>query len=82
MNTFEAIAQSYIAKSWRDGLAEATVSKREWFLRSVNQPLGHRSISEIAPYEIPDAVRPYEAAKNDEKAHRTLQFIRASTHKL
>ena len=31
--------------------------------------------AEIAPYEILEAVRPYEAAKNDEKAHRTLQFI-------
>jgi integrase len=41
----------------------------------VNRPLGHRPISEIAPYEILEAVRPYEAAKNDEKAHRTLQFI-------
>lgn len=75
VNTFEAIAQSYIAKNRRDGLAEATISKREWFLKLVKRPLGHRPISEIAPYEILDAVRPYEAAKNDEKAHRTLQFI-------
>jgi integrase len=74
-NTFKAIALSYIAKNRRDGLAEATVSKREWFLRLVERSLGHRPISEIAPYEILDAVRPYEAAKNDEKAHRTLQFI-------
>ena len=29
----------------------------------------------MRPYEILEAVRPYEAAKNDEKAHRTLQFI-------
>lgn len=75
VNTFEAIALSYIAKNRRDGLAEATVSKREWFLKLVKHSLGHRPISEIAPYEVLDAVRPYEAAKNDEKAHRTLQFI-------
>ena len=37
--------------------------------------LGARPISEIEPYEILDAVRPFEASKNDEKAHRTLQFI-------
>lgn len=74
-NTFGSVAKAYIDRNRRDGLAEATVSKREWFLRLVDRPLGHRPISEIAPYEILEAVRPYEAAKNDEKAHRTLQFI-------
>jgi integrase len=74
-NTFASVAKAYIERNRRDGLANATVSKREWFLRLVERSLGHRPISEIAPYEILEAVRPYEAAKNDEKAHRTLQFI-------
>ena len=74
-NTFASVARAYIERNRRDGLADATVSKREWFLRLVERSLGHRPISEIAPYEILEAVRPYEAAKNDEKAHRTLQFI-------
>lgn len=74
-NTFGAVAKAYIAKNARDGLAQATVGKREWFLRLVERKLGHRPIAEIAPFEILEAVRPYEAAKNDEKAHRTLQFI-------
>lgn len=74
-NTFASVAKAYIERNRRDGLADATVGKREWFLRLVERSLGHRPISEIAPYEILEAVRPYEAAKNDEKAHRTLQFI-------
>lgn len=74
-NTFEAIAKAYIAKNVRDGLAEATVRKREWFLAIVQKRLGARPIGEIAPFEILEAVRPFEAAKNDEKAHRALQFI-------
>ena len=74
-NSFEAVANAYIAKNERDGLAEATVRKRRWFLDIVRKRLGARPISEIEPYEILDAVRPFEAAKNDEKAHRTLQFI-------
>jgi hypothetical protein len=74
-NNFSSVARAYIEKNRRDGLAETTVSKREWFLRLVDLPLGHRPICEIAPYEILEAVRPYEAAKNDEKAHRTLQFV-------
>ena len=74
-NTFAAIAKACIDKNRRDGLADATLSKREWFAKLVERRLGHRPIAEIEPIEILEAVRPYEAAKNDEKAHRTLQFI-------
>lgn len=74
-NSFSAVARDYIAKNRRDGLAEATIAKREWFVRLVQRSLGERPISEIQPFEVLDAVRPFEAAKNDEKAHRTLQFI-------
>ncbi len=74
-NTFSAVAKDYIAKNRRDGLSEATVAKREWFVRLVQRSLGGRPMSEIQPFEILDAVRPFEAARNDEKAHRTLQFI-------
>lgn len=74
-NTFSAVAKDYIAKNRRDGLADATIAKREWFVRLVERSLGGRPISEIQPFEVLDAVRPFEASKNDEKAHRTLQFI-------
>lgn len=74
-NTFSAVATDYVAKNRRDGLSDATVIKREWFIRLVERSLGGRPISEIQPFEVLDAVRPFEAAKNDEKAHRTLQFI-------
>jgi integrase len=69
------VAKAYIEKNARDGLAEATVCKRKWFLSLLEKAIGHRPISEIEPFAILDAVRPYEAAKNDEKAHRTLQFV-------
>lgn len=75
INTFGAVAKAYIEKNRRDGLAEATIGKREWFASLVEKSLGARPIAEIAPFEILDAVRPFEAAKNDEKAHRTLQFV-------
>lgn len=74
-NSFSAVAEAYIKKNRRDGLAEATILKREWFLKLVERSLGHRPIAEIAPFEVLEAVRPFEAAKNNEKAHRTLQFI-------
>jgi hypothetical protein len=74
-NTFGAVARAYIAGNRRGGLAEATIGKREWFLRLIDRKLGHRTIAEIAPFEILEAVRPYETARNDEKTHRTLQFV-------
>jgi len=74
-NTFKSVAEAYIAKNERDGLAEATVRKRRWFLSLVAKALGHRPIAEIEPFAVLESVRPYEAAKNDEKAHRTLEFV-------
>jgi integrase len=74
-NTFSAVAKAYIAKNRRDGKADATVRKREWFLSLVERAIGNRPIADIQPIEVLEAVRPYEAAKNDEKAHRTLQFV-------
>ena len=74
-NSFSVIAKAYIEKNRSDGKAEATVIKRQWFLGLVDRAIGHRPIAEIQPYEILDAVRPYEAAKNHEKSHRTLQFV-------
>lgn len=74
-NTFRSVAKAYIEKNRRDGKAEATIRKREWFLSLVDRALGHRPVAEILPYEVLEAVKPFEAAKNDEKAHRTLQFV-------
>ena len=74
-NTFAAVAESYIAKNERDGLAENTVIKRRWLLKTLRKALGHRPLSEIEPFAILDAVRPFEAAKNEEKAQRALNFV-------
>lgn len=74
-NTFTSVAESYIAKNERDGLAANTIVKRRWFIRLLQKALGNRPISEIQPFDVLEAVRPYEAAKNDEKAHRALQFV-------
>jgi integrase len=76
-NTFAAVAEAFIQKCRGDGLADATIRKRQWMLGLMNRPLGSRPISEIQPIEILEAVRPFEAAKNIEKARRTLEFVGA-----
>lgn len=74
-NTFSAVAEAFIAKNEREGLAANTIIKRRWFVKILHKALGNRPISEIKPYDVLEAVRPFEAAKNDEKAHRALQFV-------
>lgn len=76
-NTFAAVAEAYIAKNERDGLALNTLTKRRWFAKILQKALGNRPLSEIQPFDVLEAVRPFEAAKNDEKAHRSLQFVGA-----
>lgn len=76
-NTFHAVATNFIEKCRRDGLAETTLRKRQWTLGLVARAIGSRPIAEIKPIDILDAVRPYEAAKNHEKARRTLEFVGA-----
>lgn len=74
-NTFASVAEAFIAKNERDGLAANTIIKRRWFVRLLQKSIGNRPIAELQPFDVLEAVRPFEAAKNDEKAHRTLQFI-------
>ncbi|WP_426262157.1 tyrosine-type recombinase/integrase, partial [Sphingomonas sp. DC1200-1] len=47
VNTFGAVAKACIAKNRRDGLADATIRKREWFVSLVDKSLGSRPIAEI-----------------------------------
>ncbi|MCC7394952.1 MAG: integrase arm-type DNA-binding domain-containing protein [Sphingomonadaceae bacterium] len=74
-NVFSAVAELFIDKCRRDGLADASVRKRQWMLRLVQPTLGGRPIADIKPIDVLEAVRPFEAAKNHEKARRTLEFV-------
>jgi integrase len=76
-NTFHAVASAFIEKCRREGLAETTIRKRVWTLGLVERAIGSRPIAEIEPIAILNAVRPYEAAKNHEKARRALEFVGA-----
>jgi integrase len=74
-NTFANVAIKCIEKNAREGLAEATLAKRHWFLKLVSRSLGNRPIAEIQPFTILEAVRPLEASGRLETARRTLEFI-------
>jgi len=75
VNTFASIAEKVIEKNEREGLAEATLTKRRWFLKLLRPAIGKRPITEIQPIDILNALRPIEAKGQLETAKRTLNFV-------
>jgi len=73
-NTFEAIALELIEKAAAEGKAEATLTKKRWFLTLLKPDLGRRSISEINATDIIAPLKRIEVQGNYETARRTRAF--------
>ena len=74
-STFQAVAQEFINKKAKDGLAEATLVKARWFASLMQKGLGSRPISEIEPLEILAVLRGIEKKRNHETAKRVRAFV-------
>lgn len=66
-----------LEKQEREGLVEATIKKRRWFIKLVFPVLRKRPVSEIQPMEVLLALRPVEKKGRHESAKRALKFHRA-----
>ena len=73
-NTFQAIADEYIAKKTREGLAQVTLAKARWLLSLLATKIGSRPIIEITVPELLAALRAVEARGNLETARRMRSF--------
>jgi integrase len=73
-NTFKAVADEFIAKREREGVADITTAKAKWLLGQLEPALGTRPISEIEPFELLDVLKRIEAAERYETAKRLLAF--------
>ena len=51
-NTFEAIADEYIAKMGKEGRADATLVKARWFLDLLRPAIGRMPITDVAPFVL------------------------------
>jgi integrase len=72
-NTFQAIAQEWLAKQ---KFAGATLEKAEWTFNDLIFPhLGTKPIASITAPDVLGALRPLEARGKHETAHRTKQRI-------
>jgi hypothetical protein len=72
-NSFSKVAEMLLEKQEREGLADATIIKRRWFIKLVFPVLGKRPISEIQPMEVLLALRPIEKKGRHESAKRALK---------
>ncbi len=69
-NTFDAIAAEIIDKKRREGKADRTLVKFEWFMSLARPALGARPIREITAPEVLAVLRPIEASGRAETAKK------------
>ncbi len=73
-NTFQAVAEEYIAKREREGLAAVTIAKARWLLKLLAAKIGARPIAQITPAELLSALRAVEGQDKLETARRMRSF--------
>ncbi|MBN9534357.1 MAG: integrase arm-type DNA-binding domain-containing protein [Alphaproteobacteria bacterium] len=74
-NTFNVVANEFLAKVEREGKADATLTKKRWLIGMAKADLGERSITEITAAEILVPLRKVEGQGNYETARRLRAVI-------
>ncbi len=69
-NTFGAVADEWVDKIAKDGLAEVTLKKIRWLLTQITPAIGTRPIAEISAPELLMALRKVEAMGRYDTAQR------------
>lgn len=74
-DTFQVVAEEYIAKLAKEGRAERTLKKVSWMLSLTYPTLGERSIKEVGAPAILEVLRGVEARGRHETARRLRSTI-------
>lgn len=69
-NTFQAVAEEWLEKIEKEGLAAITLKKARWLLAQTYPALGKRPISEITAHELLLVLKKIEASKWYDTANR------------
>lgn len=69
-DNFMALADAWLAKRRKEGLAETTLAKYRWFIKFVESDLGKLPIKQIGTAEVLRALRRVEARGNHHAAKR------------
>lgn len=73
-DTFEKVAEEYVAKCEAEGFATATLLKANWFISLLRRDIGQRPIAEITPHEMLVALKKVERGGRRESARRARSF--------
>jgi integrase len=74
-NTFQAVAEEWLVKCERDGLAPVTVDKIRWLLAKAFPLIGTIPIAQITPHEALAVLRKVEATGAYESARRMRSVL-------
>ena len=69
-NTFEAVAEEWVAKMEREARSPVTIGKLRWLLGFAYPDIGDRPIAEISTLELLSVLRGVEARGRHESARR------------
>jgi len=75
VSTFQAVAEEWIGKNEREGLAPITLSKIQWLLSLAYPTIGNRPIAQITPIETLAVLRKVEARGRFESARRMRSVL-------
>lgn len=73
-NSFAVIAEEFLEKRQKEGLAESTLSKNRWFLDLLRPSIGKLPIADMTPREILQALKKIESSGKRETANRVRSF--------
>lgn len=74
-DTFRTVAEEWVAKNEREGLAEITLSKIRWLLDKAYPKIGTRPIAKITAQEVLAVLRAVEATGRYESARRMRSVL-------
>lgn len=74
-NTFKAVAEEWLVKCERDGLAPVTIDKIRWLLAKAYPVIGSLPIAQITPHEALAVLRKVESAGRYESARRMRSVL-------
>jgi integrase len=74
-NTFQAVAEEWLVKCERDGLAPVTIDKIRWLLAKAYPLIGTIPIAQITPHEALAVLRKVEATGAYESARRMRSVL-------
>ncbi|AOR77348.1 tyrosine-type recombinase/integrase [Novosphingobium resinovorum] len=74
-DTFKLVAEEWVAKNEREGLAEVTLRKLRWLLDKAYARIGDRPVAKITAQEVLAVLRAVEATGRHESARRMRSVL-------